>query len=66
MTTPAPVVTDSTQADRLPTGHVTLAGVGDASDNELADLAGYSSAHFGYSITRYPDEDAATVHLFND
>jgi hypothetical protein len=61
-----PTVTDRSQADRLPTGHVHLAHVGETCDNELADIAGYCSAHFGYTVTRYPDEDAAVVHLFND
>lgn len=35
-------------------------------DKDLASLAGYGPRHFGYHVERWPDDRAATVHLWND
>lgn len=34
-------------------------------DRDLADLAGYSERNYGYHVERWPDDRAATVHLWN-
>lgn len=60
-----PLILDNTQQHSLPTGRVRLSEVDGFTDRELADLAGYSSSHFGYSVSR-DDEGNATVHLWND
>lgn len=60
-----PTVTDSSQANLLPTGYVTVRTTEDATDLELATAAGFCSRHWGYTVTRYED-GAAVVALWND
>lgn len=58
-------VLDSSRQNRMPTGYVTVSAPADATDRELAEVAGYCSRHFGYSVTRH-DDGTATVALWND
>lgn len=59
------VLVDASRAACLPTGYVLVSNAEGLSDNELADLAGFGSRHFGRTVTRH-DDGSATVALWND
>jgi len=45
--------------------HVTVRGMNNATDEQVARAAGFGRRHHGYSVTRY-DDGAAVVALWND
>lgn len=59
-------VLDDSRRRALPTGYVTTTAPAGATDTELADAAGYSTRHQGFTVTRHPDDGTATVALWND
>lgn len=64
-------IKDASRRNRIPTGHVVVSDVGDASDLAIAIAAGYdpnpdTTCHFGYTVHHHWDSDSATVDLFND
>lgn len=45
---------------------VIVRGMNDKADAELAKAAGFGVRHHGYTVTRYDDDGAAVVALWND
>lgn len=45
------------------TDRITVSGVTNETDKQLAEYAGFNASHFGYNIVRFPDDSNGIVHV---